>query len=124
MDDQPLVLNLLERILTAEGYEVRKAIDGEEGLRFFGSDSWSLVITDRDMPKMDGEAMAKAIRLTHSNVPIILATGTSTIITHRPMFHAVIEKPFTRQMLLAVIEPYLQRADEQSSAPSRASAQM
>ena len=65
VDDNPLNAEILYEILSANGFNVTVAGDGEEALRIFSeSDPWhfSVIITDMQMPKMGGCDAAKAIR--------------------------------------------------------------
>lgn len=78
VDDQPLNTRAIGRILRKDGYEVVEASDGVEGARLFEADlEIVLVISDTDMPNMDGEEMYRRIKgeLTRRNVPIIIMSG-------------------------------------------------
>ena len=54
VDDDPMLSELVAYNLQAEGYEVVKAGDGQEGLRQFYAERPDLVILDVAMPKLDG----------------------------------------------------------------------
>ncbi len=54
MEDEVLILDLLNKKLTKEGYEVFTARDGEEGLRIMKEINPDLVLTDVIMPRMGG----------------------------------------------------------------------
>lgn len=116
VDDEPLVLHLLVGHLERAGYQTTTAANGEEGLRKFKEDEWSLVITDKDMPKLGGEEMARAMKAISPTTPIILLTG-SGVIAGNPLFHAALEKPFRRHELLNVVQGIVGVTD--SSGDSR-----
>ena len=65
--------------LRQQGYEVAAAFDGIGGLAEYRAAGADLVVADVMMPRMDGFAMAKEIRRTSPDVPIIFLTAKSTI---------------------------------------------
>jgi two-component system, NtrC family, nitrogen regulation response regulator NtrX len=81
IDDERSIRNVLKDILTAEGYKVDEAADGEEGWKKFSSTAYCLVLCDIKMPKMDGiEFLSKANEL-NPEVPIIMISGHGNIET-------------------------------------------
>jgi YesN/AraC family two-component response regulator len=75
-DDQPLqeeTKNILERIFG----KVEVASDGESGLQKFTSKHFDLIITDIEMPNMDGLEMARAIKSDNGDIPIIVISAYS-----------------------------------------------
>ena len=54
IDDEPDILRVLSRSLTADGYEVVSAQNGTEGIAVFEKEKPAIVITDIKMPGMDG----------------------------------------------------------------------
>ena len=71
---------LLKNILEAAGYSVRTAVDGMDGWTTLKSEPSDLVVSDVDMPRMDGFALTQAIRGDPkvSNLPVVLVTGKET----------------------------------------------
>lgn len=67
VDDDPLLLALLSAFLQARGYAVEEAADGQEALQRLEGGGFNLVVTDRNMPRMDGLALARAIRARHDD---------------------------------------------------------
>ncbi|MDP2156707.1 MAG: SpoIIE family protein phosphatase [Nitrospirota bacterium] len=81
-DDDPLVREMIAMILQDVGYAVDIAENGAEALKKFGSgDVFGLIVSDMNMPEMDGLGLIKAIRKTGSDVPIIILTGNSEVTT-------------------------------------------
>ena len=77
VDDDPAVRHLVRTILNREGYQVLEAADGNNALtlaRKLGG-AIDLIVTDIEMPGMDGRALGKAIRETYPNVPVIYISG-------------------------------------------------
>lgn len=66
VDDDPEILALLGRHLTLSGIDVRTALSGAEALRILGEDGPQLVITDWNMPEMDGLELCRRIRALES----------------------------------------------------------
>ncbi|MBA2964422.1 MULTISPECIES: PP2C family protein-serine/threonine phosphatase [Ramlibacter] len=62
VDDDPVLLALLSAFLDSRGYAVAQAPDGQAALALLEGGGFNLVITDRNMPRMDGLALCRAIR--------------------------------------------------------------
>jgi len=60
------------------GYEIAHASNGEEGLVLMKSFTPDIIVSDIEMPVLDGLEMVKKIRQTNPDIPIILATGKNT----------------------------------------------
>ena len=81
-DDDPLVREMIAMILRDEGYAVDTAENGAEALHKFGAgNSIGLIVSDMNMPEMDGLGLIKAVRNAGNDVPIIILTGNSEITT-------------------------------------------
>lgn len=78
IDDEISFLNIYKKILEKNGYEVITAKNGFEGLNTFKKESFSLVVSDMVMPKMNGLEFLKEIKKI-SNVPVIILTGKGSI---------------------------------------------
>jgi two-component system, OmpR family, KDP operon response regulator KdpE len=74
IDDDRLLLQLIERSLTVDGYEVVTAIDGQSGMRLLHQTEPHLVVLDVMMPNLDGWETCQRIREI-SSVPIIMLTA-------------------------------------------------
>jgi CheY-like chemotaxis protein len=76
VDDDAFVAEMLVILLEEEGYAVESAGDGKEALAMFllnpGTD---LVLSDMNMPGMDGLELTREIRKVNSEVPILLLTA-------------------------------------------------
>ena len=74
VDDEPLIIKGLKYTLEQEGYETLSAMDGEEALNVFFSNTVDIVLLDVMLPKLDGIQVCQRIRES-SNVPIIMLTA-------------------------------------------------
>ena len=75
-DDKSLsyiIKSYLEEILG--GYEVKAVTNGEEGLQALKEYKPDIIVSDIDMPVLDGIEMVKRIRLFDTDMPILFATG-------------------------------------------------
>jgi two-component system, chemotaxis family, chemotaxis protein CheY len=78
VDDSETMRQMVKMTLQAGNYQVVLASDGEEGLsKFLSSTAVDLVITDINMPKLDGIGLIKEIRSRNSSVPILALTTES-----------------------------------------------
>ena len=95
IDDEEVILEIIDATLRHFGYEVKVAHDGEKGLELLSKGhSFDLVITDIDMPGIDGNEVAKYIRRSNKpDMPIIAITGASKNI-ERELFNHLLRKPF------------------------------
>lgn len=77
VDDSLTTRTLLKSILETEEFDVVAAVDGQDGWERIRNDSFDLVVTDVDMPRMDGFQLTATIRESdsHSDLPVILVTS-------------------------------------------------
>ena len=75
IDDSQDVLKSLTEVLWTSGYVTLTASSGNEGLRLLMQHSVDLVVLDYEMPGMNGDLVAQAIRRSKPGLPIILFTG-------------------------------------------------
>ncbi len=74
IDDDPTFLRLVDQVLSHQGFEVLKAVSGQESLRLLFTEKPDIVLLDMVMPRMDGWQTCQRIREI-SDVPIIMITG-------------------------------------------------
>jgi len=105
IDDERYILNFLETALTRYGYDVKVALGGREGLRYYNNEVFDLVITDMVMPDIDGFAVAHCIRSSERpTTPIISMSGTPRLCDGAE-FDICLRKPFgVHDLLEAVAE--------------------
>lgn len=76
VDDSTSMRQMVSFTLTQAGYDVLEAVDGVEGLEKAQSNRFNLVITDVNMPRMDGITLVKELRAlaNYKFTPILLLT--------------------------------------------------
>lgn len=113
VDDSPSVRQMVTFSLEAAGYQVATASDGQEALDMLKAQSADMVITDLNMPRMDGLTLIKELRAlsTFKFTPIILLTTESQADRKEAGKTAGatgwIVKPFQQEQLLAVVKKVL-----------------
>ena len=106
VDDDFAILEGLSLLLEGEGFRVRKASDGAEGLARLAEEAADLVVSDVMMPVMTGPAMVArmAAEPRLAKIPVILLTATIGMKRPvHPQVLAVLPKPFLLDQLLAAI---------------------
>lgn len=105
VDDFESSLNILEKSLEKAGYLVLKSGDGQEALTHFDGRDIDLVITDLNMPNMDGISLVKAIRANteYKFTPVILLTtkANQQEQAKEAGVTSFMQKPFQVEALLA-----------------------
>jgi CheY-like chemotaxis protein len=76
VDDEPLVLKSVARVVRLLGYHVTLAADGYEALEQLRARPFDVIVSDVAMPEMDGLELLKRAREIDRRVQVILATGT------------------------------------------------
>jgi two-component system chemotaxis sensor kinase CheA len=80
VDDALIVRELQRGILERAGYDVRVASDGRQALAHLAQERSDLVVTDIEMPTMDGFALTEAIRAhpTLANIPVLIVSSRAS----------------------------------------------
>jgi two-component system chemotaxis response regulator CheY len=79
VDDSASIRQMVSFTLKGAGYGVVEAVDGADGLDKAKSNNVSLILTDQNMPKMDGLTLIKSLRAMpqYSAIPILMLTTES-----------------------------------------------
>ena len=108
VDDDENTRILLSEYLTLDGHNATTAVDTAQGIAEFDRNSFDLVITDRAMPKISGDELAKHVKAVKPGVPVLMITGFSQIMAsqgeHPAGVDYILGKPFTFQELRDAIE--------------------
>ena len=113
VDDSSSIRQVVSFTLSEAGYNVVEAVDGSDAMMKLKNNSINMLITDLNMPNMDGIALIKNVRLNSATkfIPIIMLTTESQDAkkTEGKAAGATgwIVKPFQQEQLLAVVKKVL-----------------
>lgn len=81
VDDDPLVRELLQTVLTDAGHEVATATNGEDGLKLLAGGAYAVAILDRSMPRLSGLEMLAQLRRDPrlKSLPVLMCTGAGML---------------------------------------------
>jgi two-component system chemotaxis response regulator CheY len=109
IDDSKTMRDMLLLTLTDAGFEVLQGVDGEDGIAVLGDQKVDVIITDINMPKMDGYEVIRQLRQDprHKTTPIIVLTTESDAdkrnIARSAGATGWMVKPFDPEGLIAII---------------------
>ncbi len=106
-DDEPQLLRVYARTLTAHGYDVATAEDGPQGLSMLQSDRFDVVVSDVCMPGFGGVELLRTVHTHDPDVPVVLMTAAPTVeIATAAIDYGVqrfLTKPFTSDQLVSAV---------------------
>lgn len=107
-DDEPIRLALRE-LLEIEGYEVGLACDGAQAMQRIAREVPALVVTDLQMPVVDGAQLCARLRghPRTAEIPIIVLTAAHETDAVRGRVDAVLRKPFDIDVLLSTVAQFI-----------------
>ena len=113
IDDEEIMREILEALLRREGYEVRLASNGAEGLDLVRSMPIDAAVVDVMMPEMDGLTVLDEVRKIDEDIAVIMITAFASVDTavaamKRGAFD-YITKPFKNDEVLAVLRNAVER---------------
>ena len=109
IDDSRTIRDMLNLTLSEAGFEVLQAVDGQDGIDMFAKERVDVVITDINMPKMDGYDVIRHIRgkPEHKSMPVLVLTTESEAekrnIAREAGATGWLVKPFDPERLIATI---------------------
>lgn len=118
VDDDEYLARMVADLLRLEGYQVWTASDGLQGSSTYYRHQAQTVLTDIDMPQLDGFEMMRCIRAINPSARVIYMSGSPeryrrTLVAEAQNFGAsVLRKPFNKTALLSMVSsssPYRSR---------------
>jgi len=116
IDDDEDQRTLIKAMLDRVGHQVEEASNGAEGLRQFGKLAPHVVITDINMPGIDGHEVITALKAANAKVPVIAISGGSAVPKDELLLQAsrlgaaeIIMKPFQFEQLAGAVGRALSR---------------
>lgn len=98
VDDEQAIRDSAATVLKAAGFEIQVAADGAEALTLFARDWYPVVITDRDMPVLDGiEFVSKLRAIALAPVYVIMLTTSNDVQDHERGYCAGVDQSVAKQ---------------------------
>ena len=108
VDDEEMMRDLLEKILSREGYNIITAIDGVDALEKLSNTEVDIVISDMKMPRMNGFELLKHVKNDYEGLGIIIMTAYGDTYTVKDALllgaDEYITKPFKSYEISLVVE--------------------
>lgn len=114
VDDEEVLRELLQELFQSSGYEVMTSRDGQEALELVRQHSFSVILSDNHMPRMNGLDFFAKAQLIQPHATRILITGIVNLETvleciNRGEIYRFVIKPWVREELLATVKNGLHR---------------
>ena len=113
VEDEPRMAALLKRGLTEEGHQVFLAHEGVEGYEMAGASEFDVIVLDVMLPGMDGLAIARRLRDSHNQTPVLMLTARDTAASVIAGLDAgaddYLTKPFSFDIFLARVRAVSRR---------------
>jgi len=113
VDDNNFLRMAVSEMLSMLGYEVLSADSGENGLSLFFKNKFDIVLSDYEMPGMDGVAFACSVKKSSPRTPVVIMTGAgreTVFFRKSTAVDEVISKPFTMAGIDETIQNLLGKA--------------
>jgi two-component system response regulator HydG len=123
VDDAPNTLEVLQRNLASQGYQVFIASDVAEAIKLLGEISVDLVITDLKMPRVSGMDLVRHIRENLKDTEVMMITGYATVEgavqAIKTGAEEYLAKPFTDEELFSAVRRVLDKLSAQKAGRNR-----
>lgn len=115
VDDEPMVLEVLQRTLLELGYDVTACNEAQAALSLFEQNpkEYDVVISDMNMPNMNGDELAVKLKALRPSIPVVLCSGYSASIEENPHLKAIVtllEKPVDTGVLADTVSRQLEQS--------------
>jgi DNA-binding NtrC family response regulator len=124
VDDEEMMRNLLNKILSREGYKIRSAEDGVAALEVLKEERVDIIISDMKMPRLNGFELLKIVKNEYPKIGVIIMTAYGDTYTVKDALllgaDEYITKPFKSYEISLVVERAYWRilsASSQASNP-------
>ena len=126
VDDEPVIQQVLEYLLTSKGFLYIKCLTGKEAFDAMSDLQFNLVILDLNLPDTNGMEIARHLEENHPNTPILFITGdhsASSMILEEDCKNRddrhFIYKPITSKELYPAIEDLISFSIKKGASPSK-----
>ena len=122
IEDDPRILKALQRLFSSEGYEIRSANNGKQGLEQFAAPGLDAVVLDLMLPGMSGRDICRAMKQANPDIPVVILSAISDVADKVLLLELgaddYVTKPFSPRELLARVQAAIRRTKRSSLRPS------
>jgi DNA-binding response OmpR family regulator len=122
IEDDPRILKALQRLFGSEGYEMRSANNGKQGLEQFAAPGLDAVVLDLMLPGMSGRDICRAMKQANPDIPVVILSAISDVADKVLLLELgaddYVTKPFSPRELLARVQAAIRRTKRSSLRPS------
>jgi len=123
IDDEKVVLDSVDKILTDEGYDVATNLSGRDGLNEALTTDYDIVLTDIRMPDIGGMRVLRDIKRSKPTLPVVMITGYASVHSSVQAMKLgaadYVEKPFTPDQLIKAVDTALAASASQEPEPQQ-----
>jgi two-component system alkaline phosphatase synthesis response regulator PhoP len=116
VEDEENLQEALKLNLELEGYEVTSSYDGAEALKQFQQEHFDLIILDVMLPELDGISVCETIRLTNTEIPILILSARNTsadrVLGLKKGADDYLTKPFNLEELLLRVNKLIRKSEQ------------
>jgi CheY-like chemotaxis protein len=114
VDDNNTNVSILKKQLEQWKIKTKEALSGKEALAILQKENFDLIITDMQMPEMDGVEFARQVKASAPKVPIVLlsSVGDESRSKYPDLFNAVLTKPIKYAQLYSIVQLELKEVKE------------
>ena len=117
VDDEPAIRQLVATVLGEDGFRVAEAADGAEALQTLAQEPIDAVISDGQMPRVDGPTLIRTLRRRGSPIPVVLMSARG-VTSDQPQV-LVLPKPFRLERVRQLVRAALTRRPSGASPAGR-----
>jgi DNA-binding response OmpR family regulator len=114
IEDDEHIHKALHRLFNSEGYEIRSATNGKQGLELFTSPGLDAVVLDLMLPGMSGRDICRSMKQTNPDIPVIILSAISDVADKVLLLELgaddYVTKPFSPRELLARVQAAIRRS--------------
>ncbi|GGB86335.1 response regulator transcription factor [Dyadobacter sediminis] len=119
IEDEPSVISLIQRSLSASGHEVTVAMDGQSGLQMALNYAFDVIILDLMIPVMNGMEVCRKLKSAQSVIPILMLTALGTTENIVSGLDAGADDYMTKPFKLAELEARLRTLARRGKEPEK-----
>src|ERR1700760_364955 len=108
IEDDARIQKAVQRLFASEGYDIKSATDGKQGLEIFRNSLPDAVVLDLMLPSMSGRELCKAMKQSSPDTPVVILSAISEVADKVLLLELgaddYITKPFSPRELLARVQ--------------------